>query len=155
MNRRTEAAARETDRIRREQYLAELAELSQARAERDITRAPVPTRRHQPKITRHVSREQRIANSQSRNPIKAIYTDESKYNQTPVVHDEDERTMTREVGPGDEHNSTYRSGKATQSATGAGNKRSRPYNRANGGGRNKPTKTDYEALADKFLENLL
>jgi hypothetical protein len=57
-----------------EQYLAKL--------ERDIKKAPVPTKRQQPKVTRHRSGRQRIAEGQSRNFVRSSYTEDA--NPTPV-----------------------------------------------------------------------
>jgi hypothetical protein len=82
-----------------------------ASAERDIKKPPNPPRRYQPKVTRHMSRNQRIASGQSSNPIQAIYVPESKWSATPT-HPEDWKG-TKEVGPGDVNNRTYRAGKAT------------------------------------------
>jgi hypothetical protein len=84
-----------------------------ANQERAIGRAPVPTKRTQPKVTRHMSRNQRTALSQTRNPVRAIYQPESQYNQTPTLPDGAE--TTHEVGPGDVHNSAtqWRTGNMT------------------------------------------
>lgn len=84
--------------------------------ERQIKKPPVPPKRRQPKITRHMSPQQRIALQQTPNPIRAIYTPEHERNQTPT---NDDLVGTNEVGPGDVHNNVYRAGKATiESPTG-------------------------------------
>ncbi len=83
-----------------------------------IKQPPVPTKRRQPKITRMQSRRQRIAESQTPNQIRAMYTPESKWNETPTMPEE-WRGIEREVGPGDPSQGSYRAGKATiESPTG-------------------------------------
>lgn len=106
--------------------------------EKELKRPPDPIKKHKPKITRMTSRRMMVVNGQTPNPIRAMYTPENEYNQTPVIAPED-HTLTREVGPNDRYNPTegYRAGKDTSTATGKGNKRNRPGRRANGGGNNK------------------
>jgi hypothetical protein len=57
--------------------------------------------------------EQARAQSQQKNPIKAIFQPESKYNRTPTRPND--FVGTKEVGPGDSHNSNvdWRTGKST------------------------------------------
>ena len=106
--------------------------------ERAIGRAPVPTKRRQPKVTRHMSRNQRIASSQTRNPIRAIYKAESNYNQTPTLPDG--AKTTKEVGPGDVNNpaTNWRTGNMTVEPSINGNK-VKPGHRHGGGGKSKGT----------------
>jgi len=83
-----------------------------------IKQSPVPTKRHQPKVTRMRSRRQQIAESQTSNSVRAVYQPESKWNETPTMPEE-WRGIEREVGPGDPSQGTYRAGKATvESPTG-------------------------------------
>jgi len=104
-----------------------------AAAERQIKQPPVPPKRRQPKVTRHMSRRQRIALSQSINSVKATYQPESKYNQTPTLPDGAE--TTREVGPGDVNNSAtnWRTGNMTVEASINGNKVKPRHNHGGGG----------------------
>src|SRR6266571_4741153 len=87
------------------------------KADKEIRKPSEPPSRWQPKIVRHQSREQTIVSGQSKNPIKAIYTPESEWSQTPLLRED--AVTTREVGPGDRYNSetNYRSGKATTEPT--------------------------------------
>jgi|SRR5215831_6476464 len=79
------------------------------RESRALSKAPVPTKRRQPKVTRHMSRNQRIAMSQTANPIRAAFTPESKYNATPTKPEEWRGTRS----PGRDDANAYRAGKAT------------------------------------------
>jgi hypothetical protein len=79
--------------------------LRMSRVSREISTAPNPPRRRQPKVTRMVSKRQRIALSATKDTIKAIYNSPmgtSKHN----VTDEPENP-TREVGPRDIYNNSY------------------------------------------------
>ena len=104
---------------------------------RELKTPTDPMRRRQPKIKRHQSREQRIAEMQTKNPIAAIYGEETEWNETPLLPDDAE--TTREVGPDDRYNSriNYRTGKKTETANGEGNKRAYRGRRAYGGGNNR------------------
>lgn len=89
----------------------------------------------------------RRAESQSRNPIKSIYTPESKWNETPTRPEE--WRGTHEVGPNDVHNpnSTWRTGKPTIETISPSYSKVTP--RAHGGGRKSvQTKTDTELIAE-------
>jgi len=100
-----------------------------ADAERDIKRPPAPPKRRQPKVTRHKSREQRIAESQTKNTVRAVYNPESMYNQTPTRPET--FVGTKEVGPGDRNNSAtnWRTGNMTIEPSINGNKTTkRPRN---------------------------
>jgi hypothetical protein len=113
----------------------------------------VPKRRSKQtfKVTRHQSREMKIVSGQTPNMIRAMYVPESDFNRTPVIDPED-HTLTKEVGPHDRYNPDegYRTGKATESATGAGNKRKYRERRVNGGGTNKETEVSAEAWLKQF-----
>lgn len=150
---RTQQAVAEANRIERQMREEARRDTEQAAAERAIGRPPFPTKRRQPKITRHMSRQQRIATGQSPNTIRSIYVPESKWNATPVINPE-EHELTREVGPGDDFNRTYRTGKSTRTATGEGNKRQYPNRRAAGGGNNRRTKAQWDEFADDVLKRL-
>jgi hypothetical protein len=93
-----------------------------AAAERDIKKAPVPTKRHQPKVKRMTSSRMRIAESQTSNPVKAIFNGESKWNATPTMPEDWEGT--KEVGPGDINNAAtqWRTGNMTVEPSINGNK---------------------------------
>jgi hypothetical protein len=65
-----------------EQYVAKL--------ERDIKKTPDPIKRHQPKVTRHKSARQRIAEGQSGNFTRASYNLDA--NPTPLARDESKLT---------------------------------------------------------------
>lgn len=80
-----------------------------AQAEREIKKSPNPPKRRQPRVTRHKSRRQRIAESQTKNPVRAAYTTESKYNVTPTMPEKWRGTNS----PGETMAAAYRSGKAT------------------------------------------
>jgi hypothetical protein len=91
-------------------------------AERDIKKAPVPTKRHQPKVKRMESARMRTVLGQSANPIKAIFTPESRWNATPTMPEDWEGT--KEVGPGDINNmpTSWRTGNITVEPSINGNK---------------------------------
>lgn len=86
-----------------ERFVAKAAELS---------RTSAPTRRRMPRITRMTRPEMRNGSRGSVNPVRAIYQNtETARDQTiarEVVN------PTREVGPGDEYNNVYSTGKETQ-----------------------------------------
>lgn len=119
-----------------------------AKAEKELKRPPSPPRRRQPKITRMQSRRMRTVSGQTPNAIRAMYTVESKYNQTPTISSEDHE-LTREVGPSDRYNpdEAYRGGKATIEPT-QSNKTRNPGRRAHGGGTNKPSATAEQWLKE-------
>lgn len=109
---------------------------------------PFPLRGYRPHITRHQSREQRIVSGQTKNPTRAMYVPETKWNATPVLEDPENHLLTREVGPGDQYNDrNFRSGKKTSTATGEGNK-TRYRGRRTYGGSNRSS-------GGKSLEELL
>lgn len=101
---------------------------------------PFPLRGYRPKVTRMQSREQRIVSGQTKNPTRAMYVPESDWNATPIINPE-EHVLTREVGPNDRYNSrqNFRTGKATNTANGEGNKTRYRGRRAYGGGSNRST----------------
>jgi hypothetical protein len=49
-----------------------------AQKEKEIKQAPNPTKRRQPKITRHQSARQRGASSQTNNFVHAVYKEDSR-----------------------------------------------------------------------------
>lgn len=63
-----------------EEYLAKL--------EREQGKTETPTKRHQPRIKRHQSARMRRVSTQTSNLVRAAYTTESDFNQTPVSTDE-------------------------------------------------------------------
>ena len=91
-------------------------------AERNIKKVPDPLRAHRPKITRMQSSRMRTVSGQSNNPIKSIFTPESKWNATPTMPEE--WVGTKEVGPGDVNNSAtqWRTGNMTTEPSINGNK---------------------------------
>jgi hypothetical protein len=120
--------------------------------EKELKRPPNPTKRHQPKVTRHQSRRMRTIAGQTPNPIRAMYTTENEYNATPLAPEKPTWAgdSGREVGPKDQYNPTegYRGGKATVEPT-KSNKTSHPGRRAYGGGTNK----SIDALTEEFRLN--
>lgn len=135
-----------------EEYVASL--------ERRHGRVSVPLKRRQPKIKRHASREQRIANRQSPNIVASMYRLEGKYTMLPLLPDGAE--TTREVGPGDAYNNEagYRTGKDTSPGKvtkGDGNKTATPGRRYGAGYKKtgkytKPSqpKIDIAKLAEQY-----
>jgi hypothetical protein len=111
---------------------------------RELGKSPVPTKRHQPKVTRHMSRRQRIAESQTKNPIRAMYTTESKYNATPTKPEEWRGTRS----PGRDDANAYRAGKATVQPP-VGYNKVEP--RSHGGARRgRPVTTDLDQLLKEY-----
>jgi hypothetical protein len=102
---------------KRREYLRTNGLLWFAEAARSQKEVADPIRRRQPKIARHMSRRQRIAFSQTRNPIRAIYGTESRWSQTPEAPDN--TRFTRNVGPNDFGQYSASGSKATNSVTGA------------------------------------
>ena|SRR6516164_4019469 len=78
-----------------------------AKQEKAIKQAPNPTRRHQPRITRHMSARMRRVGTQTRNRVRAIYNPESDHNTTPTKPET--WRGTRSPGISD----PYNAGKAT------------------------------------------
>jgi hypothetical protein len=121
----------ETAKPRRRMLQADFEELL-ADKERQIKKAGRPTKRTQPRIKRHRSRRQAIAESQTKNVVRAQYTLESEWNVTPEF-DGDPEELTREVGPSDDKNDrNYRTGKGTGALEYAPTKRSRRRPRKTG-----------------------
>lgn len=56
-----------------------------AECERQIKQTPTPTRRRQPKVTRHMSGRQRAALSQTKNPVRAAYVEDTVKTPTKPV----------------------------------------------------------------------
>jgi hypothetical protein len=80
---------------------------------RELARPANPPKRRQPRITRMQSPRMRRVSGQTSNTIRAIYGTESAHSATPTKPNE--WRGTHEVGPGDEHNDDYKTGKATES----------------------------------------
>jgi len=119
-----------------------------AEAERTIQRPPAPPKRRQPKVTRHQSPRMRQIQGQTINPIKAIYGEENERNQTPTMPET--WRGTKEVGPGDVHNSevSWRTGNQTIEGRVTGAKRT-PQQRRNGTG-SKTKKADLSDLMKEY-----
>lgn len=122
--------------------------------DRQIRRPPHPPKRRQPKITRMQSRRMYVAQSQSINAVRAIYSPESKWNMTPLAPEG--FVGTRNVGPNDPALGMYRAGKATvQPPLGYSKdaRRARQYNSGAKSSLRKGRKTDeaeLQRLADAF-----
>jgi hypothetical protein len=142
-SKQTEKRQFSPEEMRRVREIAALLYFRRVAAELKVPPDPMKGRR--PKITRMMSREQRIVFGQTANTIRAIYGTESKWNETPLLRDD--ATTTREVGPNDRYNArqNYRTGKATGEPT-VSNKRAYRGRRAYGGGTNK------QRLADLISE---
>jgi hypothetical protein len=82
------------------------------RRRRELKLPPYPVKRRQPKVRRMQSRRQRIAESQTRDPIRAMYCTETQYNATPTKPEEWRGTRS----PGETEARNYRAGKATTEA---------------------------------------
>lgn len=131
--------------------------------ERTHGRLSFPVKRRQPRVTRHASRNQRIANRQSPNIIASMYRLEGKYTVLPlkdesVPYADGKLGEGREVGPNDKfnHESGYRTGKNTSAGhvtRGDGNKVSggrQPYVKTGKYTRQSQPKIDIAALAKQY-----
>lgn len=118
-----------------------------ADAERALKKPPNPPKRLQPKVTRHMSPRQRTALSQTKNPVRAIYQQESQYNVTPLLPDG--AKTTKEVGPGDVNNSAtnWRTGNMTVEPSINGNK-VKP--RHSHGSKGRKPSSDLDALLKEY-----
>ena len=112
---------------------------------RELSKAPVPTKRRQPRITRHASRRQRIAESQTRNPIRAMYGTESKYNATPTKPESWRGTRS----PGRDDANAYRAGKATIEPP-VGYNHVEPGTHSSGPRRGRPKSVDLDKLLKEY-----
>jgi hypothetical protein len=123
-----------------------------AQKDREIRRAPNPPSRRQPHVTRHASRRQRTVSGQSINEVKAIYSPEGRWSETPVFTG-NESDLTRDVGPKD-LKEPFNPAKATGTATGEYRydrpERRQQVRRTQGPKRRKAE--DWIALADEYLE---
>jgi hypothetical protein len=84
--------------------------------QRELREAP-PTKRRQRRVTPMQSPRMRRVMRQTPDSTRAIYNPERPGNQTPIRVTE--AGLSKEVGPGDEHNKEgdYRTGKATDTRT--------------------------------------
>lgn len=145
--RRTRIDPVDAERKRRE-YLRNNGLLWFAEAARSQKELPDPVRRRQPRIARLMSRRQRVALAQTRNPIRAIYGTESRWNVTPEAPEKTE--FTRNVGPNDFGQYSAAGSKATNSVTGAYRHDRSQQRRNSTGGSKHRTAADWSALADQY-----
>jgi hypothetical protein len=126
-------------------------------ASKELKKPSSPPKRLQPKVTRMQSSRMRTVSSQQSNPVKAIFQPESQFNQTPIANDD--FVGTKEVGPGDVNNSAtnWRTGNMTVEPSINGNKTNKTpapkgtYVKRAGASWGNKSKTDYTALAAKFM----
>jgi hypothetical protein len=123
-----------------------------AQKDREIRKAPNPPSRRQPHVTRHASRRQRTVSGQSINEVKAIYTPEGRWSETPIYVG-DEKDLTRDVGPHDLKD-PFNPAKSTTTATGEFRydrpERRTQVRRSQGPKRRKAE--DWIKLADEYLQ---
>jgi hypothetical protein len=119
-----------------------------AEAERNIKQSPVPTKRHQPKVKRMQSGRMQTVQGQTANPIRAIFTPESRWNATPTMPEDWEGT--KEVGPGDIDNpaTQWRTGNMTVEPSINGNKVTPRHN--HGGGKSSGPSKNLEDILKEY-----
>ncbi len=152
-------AVTETEKARKAERDAERELVRQARAERAIKTSPVPTKRRQPKIRRHQSPRQRIAESQTKFWLKAgsmtALDAEMGWNATPTI-DPEKAELTN--SPQEDGPNGYRAGKPTGATPVGYNKveyRKRTYRKplepgSYGGRRQVQPKIDIAKLAEQY-----
>lgn len=77
----------------------------------EVSKAPATPKRRMPKVTRMQRPEMRRATQGSRSAVRSIYQSAERASEQTVTRDV--VNPTREVGPGDQYNNVYSTGKET------------------------------------------